>query len=41
MGIYEDRLIHTETGFPPIKLQGSRSGLHTYRTQYIEHTIVK
>ena len=26
MGIYEDRQIHTKTGFRPIKLQESRSG---------------
>ena len=32
MGIYEDRQIHTKTGFRPIKLQESRSGPHTDRT---------
>ena len=32
MGIYEDRQIHTKTGFRPIKLQESRSGPHTNRT---------
>ena len=31
MGIYEDRQIHTKTGFRPIKLQESRSGPHTNR----------
>ena len=31
MGIYEDRQIHTKTGFQPIKSQYSRSGLHTDR----------
>ena len=34
MGIYEDRQIHTKTGFRPIKSQDSRSGLHTNRTPY-------
>ena len=29
MGIYEDRQIHTKTGFRPIKLQERRSGPHT------------
>ena len=32
MGIYEDRQIHTKTGFRPIKLQESQSGPHTNRT---------
>ena len=32
MGIYEDRQIHTKTGFRPIKLQERRSGPHTNRT---------
>ena len=32
MGIYEDWQIHTKTGFQPIKLQESQSGLHTNRT---------
>ena len=32
MRIYEDRQIHTKTGFRPIKLQESRSGPHTNRT---------
>ena len=32
MGIYEDRQIHTKTGFRPIKLQESRSDPHTDRT---------
>ena len=32
IGIYEDRQIHTKTGFRPIKLQESRSGPHTNRT---------
>ena len=32
MGIYEDRQIHTKTGFRPIKLQESRSGPYTNRT---------
>ena len=32
MGIYEDRQIHTKTGFRPIKFLESRSGPHTNRT---------
>ena len=34
MGIYEDRQIHTKTGFQPIKLQGSQSDPHTNRMLY-------
>ena len=39
MGIYEDRQIHTKTGFRPIKLQGSRSGPHTNQCNNLIHDV--
>ena len=32
MGVYEDRQIHTKTGFQPIKSQDSQFALHANRT---------
>ena len=34
MGIYEDRQIHTKTGFQTIKSQDSQFALHTNRTPF-------